>query len=45
MFVALGEVDKKFEDATSTFFATPNTIMAEVGIWIGLLILCNITDI
>ena len=32
VFAVLSEVDKKFEDAPSIFFATPNTIIAKAGI-------------
>lgn len=43
IFAALGEVGKKFGDATSTFFTTPNTITVNAGTGIGLLILSDVT--
>lgn len=43
IFAALGEVGKKFGDATSTFFGTPNTITVNAGTGIGLLILSDVT--
>lgn len=43
VLAALGEVGKKFGDATSTYFATPNTITVNAGTGIGLLILADVT--
>ncbi|HQY22475.1 MAG TPA: TrbI/VirB10 family protein, partial [Gammaproteobacteria bacterium] len=43
VFAALGEVGKKFGDATSTYFSTPNTITVNAGTGIGLLILADVT--
>ncbi len=43
VFAALGEVGKKFGDATSTYFATPNTITVNAGTGVGLLILADVT--
>lgn len=43
VFAALGEVGKKFGEATSTYFATPNTITVNAGTGIGLLILSDVT--
>lgn len=44
VFAALGEVGKKFGDATSTYFETPNTITVNAGTGIGLLILADVTE-
>ncbi|HXH55104.1 MAG TPA: TrbI/VirB10 family protein [Gammaproteobacteria bacterium] len=43
VFAALGEVGKKFGDATSTYFTRPNTITVNAGTGIGLLILSDVT--
>jgi len=43
IFAALGEVGKRFGDATSTYFDTPNTITVDAGTGIGLLILSDVT--
>ncbi|MBP9764130.1 MAG: hypothetical protein KBD03_02310 [Gammaproteobacteria bacterium] len=42
VFAALGEVGKKFGDATSTYFTTPNTVTVNAGTGIGLLILADV---
>ncbi len=44
IFAALGEVGKKFSDATSTYFSTPNTITVNSGTGFGLLILTDVTE-
>lgn len=43
IFAAMGEVGKKFGDATSTYFSTPNTITVNAGTGIGLLLLADVT--
>jgi type IV secretory pathway VirB10-like protein len=42
VFAALGEVGKKFGEASSSFFTTPNTITVNAGTGIGLLILTDV---
>lgn len=44
IFAAMGEVGKKFGEATATYFNTPNTITVDSGTGIGVLILSDVTN-